>query len=209
MSGLRTRVWGSLVAAAAILAASVVAAPPAAADPVNVYTTSGQHTVNGRQWRTECSTYSSTVHRCRTEIMADTVIKSGSTFRASKGWVFTPAHDLGRWPDSAALDSPDGVSMIAGHVWVGQAPGVLADLHHVAPGKLVAVVDADGTRTEYLVSAVAEYPREDLPAAAWGSTTGERGLVLVTCAGRATEFDGRRVWSKNLVVEAVPIQGSA
>ena len=46
------------------------AAPQArAAAKVNVYTTPGKHTVNGRQWNTVCGKYSSTLRRCRAEIL--------------------------------------------------------------------------------------------------------------------------------------------
>nr|WP_231980520.1 polysaccharide deacetylase family protein [Tessaracoccus coleopterorum] len=43
-----------------------ITAPQARAD-FDVYTTPGEHTVNGRQWRTWCEPYSQTA-RCRTEI---------------------------------------------------------------------------------------------------------------------------------------------
>ncbi|MCC2594522.1 M15 family metallopeptidase [Tessaracoccus sp. OS52] len=60
---------------------------PAQAE-VDVYTTHGDHTVNGRQWRTRCSQYSSTVERCRTEIWATTTTWNGRTFVNTNGWVF-------------------------------------------------------------------------------------------------------------------------
>lgn len=58
--------------------------PPAALD---VYTTPGTHTVNGRQWRTRCEPYSET-ERCRTEIWATQVSHVNSQFVQSNGWVF-------------------------------------------------------------------------------------------------------------------------
>lgn len=54
----------------------------------DVYSTPGQHTLNGRQWRTSCEKYSATT-RCRTDIQA-TVIKQAAngSFYASNGWTF-------------------------------------------------------------------------------------------------------------------------
>ncbi|RMB60025.1 D-glucuronyl C5-epimerase family protein [Tessaracoccus antarcticus] len=60
--------------------------PPAAA--LDVYITPGTHHVNGRTWRTACSAYSSTVTRCRTEIIATTVAARGNSFVSTTGWTF-------------------------------------------------------------------------------------------------------------------------
>lgn len=60
---------------------------PATAD-VDVYITQGTHRVNGRVWKTECSAYSSTVERCRTEIQAVTVVLEGGRYREKRDWVF-------------------------------------------------------------------------------------------------------------------------
>lgn len=54
---------------------------------VNVYTTVGNHVVNGRSWRTTCEPYSRTT-RCRSEIWATKVTRSGSTYVRANGWVF-------------------------------------------------------------------------------------------------------------------------
>lgn len=53
----------------------------------NVYTTPGEHTLNGRQWRTTCEKYSQT-QRCRTEIVATQVAKVGGRWTQRTGWVF-------------------------------------------------------------------------------------------------------------------------
>ncbi len=62
------RIVASLVATLSVLVAMGAAAPSARAD-VNVYTTPGEHTVNGRQWRTWCEPYSRTA-RCTTQILS-------------------------------------------------------------------------------------------------------------------------------------------
>ena len=131
-----------------------------------------------------------------TAVGADLTLRSGD-------WN-PPLYELGRWPDSAPLNGGEGTVMLAGHVWVGQTSGVLANLRNVVPGNLIVLVDDDGAREEFLVRSVEEFPRDALPSWAWGSTTGPRGLVLVTCAGRATDLDGHRTWSRNLVVDTVP-----
>ncbi|TRY18637.1 right-handed parallel beta-helix repeat-containing protein [Tessaracoccus rhinocerotis] len=51
------------------LAGFLIPSQSASAD-VNVYTTPGEHTSSGRQWRTWCEDYSSTIQRCWTEIVS-------------------------------------------------------------------------------------------------------------------------------------------
>lgn len=53
----------------------------------NLYTTPGEHTVNGRQWRTSCEKYSQT-QRCRTEIIATQVVRVDGRWAQRTGWVF-------------------------------------------------------------------------------------------------------------------------
>ncbi|AQP43520.1 polysaccharide deacetylase family protein [Tessaracoccus flavus] len=55
------------LALATLIALGGAFAPPAAAD-IDVYSTPGEHTINGRQWRTWCEPYSQTA-RCRTELV--------------------------------------------------------------------------------------------------------------------------------------------
>lgn len=122
------------------------------------------------------------------------------------GWI--PDNDsLGRWPQSAPFGASSGTTMLAGHVWVGQRPGVFASLRHIQAGNVVVVRDGD-TVERFLVSSITQYPREAMPLDVWGGRSGPRKLVLVTCAGRAErDGDGRRHWSQNLVVEAVSWRG--
>ena len=55
--------------------------------PFDLYTTPGEHEVNGRRWRTTCVPYSQT-QQCRTEIWGTTISQVGSRFVQSNGWVF-------------------------------------------------------------------------------------------------------------------------
>lgn len=63
---------------------------PASADSGGfVYTTPGEHTVNGRRWRTSCEQYSNAVYRCRAEIWATQVhAKAHGGYENAQGWVF-------------------------------------------------------------------------------------------------------------------------
>ncbi|AQX14567.1 hypothetical protein BCR15_03590 [Tessaracoccus lapidicaptus] len=65
---------------------SWTSASPASA--LDVYTTPGYHTVNGRQWQTECSAYSTTVTRCFTNIWATQVKMVSGRYVQTNGWVF-------------------------------------------------------------------------------------------------------------------------
>ena len=80
------------LAVTSIAATSFFVAPPPAQASVNVYTTPGQHTVNGRQWNTTCEQYDANIERCRSDI------KSGGK------WVFNNltylATDRDNWYDN-------------------------------------------------------------------------------------------------------------
>lgn len=57
-------------------------------DPADVYTTVGERTVNGRQWRTTCSPYTESIDRCRAEIWSTTVTRVNEKFVQKNGWNF-------------------------------------------------------------------------------------------------------------------------
>lgn len=79
---------------------------PAAADSGWVYTTPGEHTVAGRQWRTWCEEYTSTILRCESEIWATQVIEhAGAGFEVVNGWAFNNLTYL-PIPESAWGDNP-------------------------------------------------------------------------------------------------------
>ncbi|SHJ91014.1 rare lipoprotein A [Tessaracoccus bendigoensis DSM 12906] len=82
------RFLAAAATAVAGLAFCVVAPQSAQAAATDVYSTPGDHLVNGRYWHTECEKYSTTVVRCTTEIWGDKVVRSGGSYVTSKGWVF-------------------------------------------------------------------------------------------------------------------------
>lgn len=107
--------------AAIFLAVALVASglsTPAASAAFDVYTTPGEHTINGRQWRTWCEKYSQTV-RCRTEIWATTTVVSGGKYRSQNGWAFNNltyvSSPAGLWTDNP-LATP-GEHTINGRKW--------------------------------------------------------------------------------------------
>ncbi len=61
--------------------------PASPTQSVNVYTTSGTHHVNGRDWRTSCESYSQT-KRCTTDIRATQVTHNDGRYVSTSGWVF-------------------------------------------------------------------------------------------------------------------------
>lgn len=60
---------------------------PATPAPFDLYSTPGYHSVNGRQWFTQCESYSQTT-RCRTEIWGTTVTWANGRFVSRTGWQF-------------------------------------------------------------------------------------------------------------------------
>lgn len=83
---ITTRI-AALAAAAAIALTGLTTQTASAAD-ADVYTTPGGHNVNGRLWNTDCSQYSSSVIRCRTEIFANFVVREDDRYVRVHGWAF-------------------------------------------------------------------------------------------------------------------------
>jgi len=54
----------------------------------DVYTTAGDHTVDGRKWRTTCKAYSTTIDRCTANIWATTVSRVNGKFVQKNDWQF-------------------------------------------------------------------------------------------------------------------------
>ena len=90
-----------------------------AAPAVDVYTTPGIHHVNGRDWKTTCEPYSSTVERCRAEIWGQRVVQIGGVWRAEEGWVFNNLaylpSDEGAWAGNPL--ATEGEHTVAGRRW--------------------------------------------------------------------------------------------
>lgn len=78
-----------LLAVAVGVTLAVAAAPSQArADDGDLYTTPGDHFVNGRWWHTDCEMYSSNVVRCSTDIWATTIVEHEGRYYNHNAWVF-------------------------------------------------------------------------------------------------------------------------
>lgn len=130
---------------------------------------------------------------------------AGVLHRRGGAW-WPPSGGLGMSASGAGLKAGVGTSMLAGHVWEGSAPGVFYHLHQVRPGMIVGVADGHERLSRFVVTDVRQVPSDLLPEWVWGSDSGQRRLVLVTCAGRSTGGDGSRKWSQNLIVTAREIR---
>ena len=92
-----------VAAMAALVGTTIAVAAPqtAQANDARVYSTPGDHLVNGRYWNTECDMYSEKVVRCTTDIWADKVVKVGGSYVKHQGWVFNNLtylpSDRGQW----------------------------------------------------------------------------------------------------------------
>lgn len=112
-----------------------------------------------------------------------------------------PAVDQVGWYRFGARPGDEGASVLAAHVAYDGVDGVFRRLADVSEGDEVRVGFADGTEQAFVVTAVARYPKSDLPADVW-RRAGDPELVLITCGG---EFDpGARSYEDNVVVYATP-----
>lgn len=100
-SVMGTRMRVVLFAVVMALGATLGITPQAHAN-FDVYTTPGEHTVNGRQWRTWCEPYSQTA-RCHTEIWATVVRTSNGRHYRVDDWNFN---------NLTYVSAPE-------HLWVG------------------------------------------------------------------------------------------
>jgi hypothetical protein len=105
----------------------------------------------------------------------------------------------------AALDSPTGATLLAGHInWAGAA-GPFAELWGAQAGQIVTVIDGGGKPLTFVVDQVLTVDKDNLPQHAdelFGQT-GSHRLVLVTCGGKWV--GGALGYDQNRVVIAHPV----
>jgi len=90
--------------------------------------------------------------------------------------------------------------LIAGHVDDYTGPAVFFDLAKLVAGDEVHVVRADNTVAVFVVSATAQYPKSEFPAAEIYAPVPGSEVVLITCTG---EFNSNaRSYVDNFVVRA-------
>jgi Sortase domain len=103
----------------------------------------------------------------------------------------SPPRDVrmaGIWTGGASLDATTGTTTLVGHVnYVHQGNGAFHDLSFVPVGSPVTTVDATGSATTWIVTAVSTTPKAaGVDPGALAGPAGPRRLVLVTCGG---EYD--------------------
>jgi hypothetical protein len=110
---------------------------------------------------------------------------------------------LGWWDGSAAPAAGTGTVVIDGHVdSADYGDGFFVNLRRLQPGDTVALTDAAGTRTEWTVTEVGDYPAADLAATGVFAQPDAPRLALITCGGAFDRAAHR--YLDNLVVYAVP-----
>ena len=101
------------------------------------------------------------------------------------------------WFTGGGKPGGHGPTVIAGHVDSVTAPAVFFRLHELAPGDEVHVTDVDGAVVTYVVTEVADFPKDDFPTArVFGATIADE-LRLITCGGyfdaSSGHYDDNRV----------------
>lgn len=108
---------------------------------------------------------------------------------------------VGWWIGSAPAGSPDGTTVLAGHVdSAAEGAGALAALREIVPRARIELTDVFSVRHAYRVVARRTYPKYALPDEVF-RVGGEARLVLITCGGPFDESVGR--YRDNVVVYAV------
>lgn len=124
-----------------------------------------------------------------------------------------------RFDASAPLGSPQGKTVIAGHVDYTPAPGdsgtnklsPFGQLHTASPCDHIYAADAEGKQREYVLTDMYTVPQDQIEAAGIYTTTGAPKLVLVTCSGPAVkdaQGDDLFAYRYNLILEAVPAKAA-
>jgi hypothetical protein len=116
-------------------------------------------------------------------------------------------NQLGWWDRGAAPSAGTGTVVIAGHLDSDRfGLGFFVNLRRLTPGDPVVLTDAAGTRSEWTVSEVGEYPAANLADTGVFDQNARPRLALITCGG---PFDrAAHVYRDNLVIYAVPAGGT-
>ena len=104
------------------------------------------------------------------------------------------------WWRAGPEPGEQGAAVIAGHVDSSRAAAVFHRLRELAPGDVVEVVRADGSRVGFVVDHLEQHPKAAFPTdAVYGDTTGS-SLRLITCGGVFDRSTGHYV--DNVIVFA-------
>ena len=120
------------------------------------------------------------------------------------GAMEVPPAALGGWYQyGPRTGSPEGSTVIAGHVDQDDERGIFYDLRSVEVGAEVEVLDDTGTWRRYSVTERFQVDKDELPIDELFRTQGPPVLTLITCGG-AFDRSGRS-YEDNIVVRAVPL----
>ncbi len=106
------------------------------------------------------------------------------------------------WYQYSAIPGAPGSSVLASHVQYDGKPGVFRYLTNLKVGDVAAIGYSDGSAKQFIVTEVAKYAKDQLPADRVWSRSGKPILVLLTCGGRFDE--SRRSFDDNIVAYAEP-----
>lgn len=112
-----------------------------------------------------------------------------------------PAADQVGWYRYGSRPGEDGATVLAAHIAYDGIDGVFRHLADLRPGDAIAVHLSDGAVQRFVVTALAQHRKEELPDEVF-AREGDPQLVLITCGG---EFDDdARRYRDNIVAHARP-----
>lgn len=119
-----------------------------------------------------------------------------------------------RWDGSAPVIGTEGTVLLASHVTVNGAHGVLYDLGTLTAGARAYMTDAAGQVSEWQAESVQSVNKAKLPDMVWSGPKGRRQAVIVTCGGpviSVTDANGRthRMHRDNVYVVFRPVERQA
>lgn len=111
---------------------------------------------------------------------------------------------IGWYKFGASPGDRRGSAVLGGHVdSIEQGVGPLARLASASVGDTVVVIDSDGSRLRYEVTAVRRFAKTALPVDELFRPDGPHRLAIVTCGGRFLPDAGG--YEDNIVVIAAPV----
>lgn len=111
------------------------------------------------------------------------------------------AREVG-WYRFGSTPGEQGSSILAAHIAFNGVDGIFRNLDGAEEGDLVTVGFDDGSEASFVVRAIEEYVKEELPDDIW-DRDGDSRLVLITCGGDFNEQ--LRSYDSNVVLYAEPI----
>lgn len=112
------------------------------------------------------------------------------------------------YQNSAPLNAAAGATVIAGHVNYPDASWApMSAITRLHAGDLIKTTDDTGAEHRFSVTSLQLYPQQSLPPELF-ALDGQRVLHLVTCGGPIETVNGTPAFTHNIVVTAVPAEGT-